>query len=294
MVRVDLTRSAAPEQRQASSPFEAHWTSKADGRRSIRVVSSPGLCGRGLIRLRQINHTSAHLRNQLCWEHADQQLGAVKFCPCRGEFRVIFGELYSQSPFAHLERRLSRSRSTAYGEQPGPCPLARGPRAGGPGWRTRCRTGVARLLSPRAVPDPVSRPVGPALSSVEVDRSHSCGICLVRRKMAPFWRKPPAATAVIRPRSSLRAVGSKSRKPGVLEYSFDRLRTSSPCDLLSSTPQLRAQWWPATRRTRRASAGAAGAPALRVARPSPLSRDRVSCIMRAGWLQAHALCRRQP
>jgi hypothetical protein len=32
-------------------------------------------------------------------------------------------------------------------------------------------------------------------------------------------------------RSSLRAVRSTSRKPGVLGCSFDRLRTSSPCDV---------------------------------------------------------------
>jgi hypothetical protein len=60
--------------------------------------------------------------------------------------------------------------------------------------------------------------------------------------------------------------------PGVLGCSFDRLRTSSPCDVLSSTPQVRA---PGVARH------ATQAPALRVTRPSPRSPDGVSCIMRA-------------
>jgi uncharacterized integral membrane protein len=73
-------------------------------------------------------------------------------------------------------------------------------------------------------------------------------------------------------RPSLRAVGSTSRKPGVLGSSFDGLRTSSPCDVPRSTPQVRAV---------AVARHATQAPELRVARPSPRSRDGVSCIMRA-------------
>jgi hypothetical protein len=40
--------------------------------------------------------------------------------------------------------------------------------------------------------------------------------------------EPPAATA------------DMAVLPGVFGSSFDRLRTSSPCDVLSSTPQVRA------------------------------------------------------
>ena len=55
--------------------------------------------------------------------------------------------------------------------------------------------------------------------------------------------------------------------PGILGCSFDRLRTSSPCDVLKNTPQVRAP---------------ASCPA---AQPSPRSRYGVSCTMRASLLR---------
>jgi hypothetical protein len=68
------------------------------------------------------------------------------------------------------------------------------------------------------------------------------------------------------------AIAGMAVLPGVLGSSCDGLRTSSPCDVLTSMPQVRA---PVVARH------ATQAPALRVARPSPQSRHGVSCIMRA-------------
>ena len=53
------------------------------------------------------------------------------------------------------------------------------------------------------------------------DRARKAGL-------ARIMHEPPAATA------------NMAVLPGVLGRSFDRLRTSSPCDVLKSTPQVRA------------------------------------------------------
>jgi hypothetical protein len=75
-----------------------------------------------------------------------------------------------------------------------------------------------------------------------------------------------AATGRLTPMTN--AVASTSRKPGFLRYCFDRLGTSSLCDVLSSTSQVRALV---------VARHATQAPALRVARPtiSTISRRRL-------------------
>jgi hypothetical protein len=58
-------------------------------------------------------------------------------------------------------------------------------------------------------------------------------------------------------------------------FLFDRLRTSSPCEVLTSTPPVRASGV-----ARHATHAPRKRLALRVARPSPRAREGVSCIMR--------------
>ena len=82
--------------------------------------------------------------------------------------------------------------------------------------------------------------------------------------VALVMHKPPAPTADL------------AVLPGVLGCSFDRLRTSSPCDVLKNTPQVRAP---------------ASCPA---AQPSPRSRYGVSCTMRASLLRIPKLSDSNP